>query len=546
MRAAVVLALAVGVVTAMGGVGTHAPSAPKARPPRILYASDWSGSSEIYAVDPASGRRGQLTFGRAPACVPANPCGYVRPIPSPDGRRIVFGDHSIEGPLPGSLFVARADGRGRRRFAQGVDLFYSDAVWSRDARRIAYAERDGLHVVNGDGIGARLVDRGQDSDAAWSPDSRSLAFVRRAAAANELVVTRSGVEHVVGESSLSADLRFAWSPTGRWFAYNSTPSIASNPGELDLVRPDGSGRRRLVVSPTTDFAWSPDGRWLAYSSSSLNVLDLVRPDGSGRRQLFNASVGGLAWSADARSLAFCCHNGLLVEDVATGSMHLLPSYSGGFFSWSPRGHLLAFSASEGIRVRDAAGRTRRITRDRPFLELWSPDGNSIAYTTSSSTSPENYLRVTSVSGRVRTLFSSSGAYGGMLWGFTWTQPSLGVRYRRTAPRTLATVSQQELQAPWPIERLAADGDRVAYVACGHVFVWTPSARAVVQAEPVASIAPNCRGPSYATNYSVYDLALAGERVAYGSVDGGNVRRWWLGGTELGRAPSYFTLGRTRS
>src|SRR5262249_44720006 len=121
-----------------------------------------------------------------------------------------------------------------------------------------------------------------------------------------------------------------------------------------------------------------------------------------------------------------------------------------------------------------------------------------------------------VSGRVRTLVSSAGTDGGTIWGFTWTQPPLGVRYRKPDRRTLATLARDELRAPWAIERLAADGGRVAYVACGHVFVWTPAAKAVVQAEPVASMAPNCSSPdrSYTTSYGVYGLALAGDRLVY--------------------------------
>lgn len=476
-------------------------------------------------MDPATGRHGQLTFGLAPACVPTNPCGYVSPIPSPNGRRLLFGDQAIEGPRRASLFVARADGSDRRRLAQ-VAPHFDTPVWSRDSRRLAFAVSGGIRLANSDGSGDRLVDRGADRDPAWSPDGRSLAFVRRTAAAEELVVFRRGVEHVVGrDPSSTPDLIFAWSSNRRWLAFRTETGSGSRTGELDLVHPDGSGRRRLLGPPAigrVDFAWSPGGRWLAYSSDGSNELDLVHPDGSGRRRLFDASVAGLAWSADGRSLAFCCHDGLLVADVASGSLQRVPGYSGRFFTWSPRRHLLAFSASDGIRIIDRAGRTRTITRDQPQLELWSPDGNWIAYTTSESPSSRAfYLRVASVSGRVRTLVASAGAYGGMLWGFIWTRKPRTVHYRPPTGRSLATVSPDQLTAPWSIERIAADGGRVAYVACGHVFVWTPAARAVVQAEPVASMAPNCRTGNYSTSYDVYDLALAGDRLVYAASEGCN-------------------------
>jgi Tol biopolymer transport system component len=385
---------------------------------RLLYTSDWSGTSQIYAVDPATGRRGQLTFGPAPACVPTNPCGYIGPIPSPDGRRLVFGDQATEGPRRTSLFVARADGSDRRRLAP-VAPYFDTPAWTRDSQRVAYAVSGGIRVANADGRRDRRVDIGNDRAPAWSPDGHSLAFVRRTAGGEELVVVRNGAERVVGEDrSRTPNLVFAWSANGRWLAFSTDWGNGAGTGELDLVHPDGGGRRRVLPPSSSgiDFAWSPQDNWIAYSSSGSNELALMHPDGSARRTLFDSSVGGLAWSADGRSLAFCCHNGLVIEDVATGLPRVVQGYSGGFFSWSPRGHLLALSASDGIRVTDGAGRTHTITRDRPQLELWSPDGRWIAYTTSESSSSASYLRVASVSGRARTLATSAGAYGACSWG----------------------------------------------------------------------------------------------------------------------------------
>jgi hypothetical protein len=111
----------------------------------------------------------------------------------------------------------------------------------------------------------------------------------------------------------------------------------------------------------------------------------------------------------------------------------------------------------------------------------------------------------------------------MLLGFIWARKPAAVHYRPPAPRSLATVSRDELTAPWSIERIAADSGRVAYVACGHVFVWTPAVKTVMQAEPVASMAPNCRAPdgTYTTSYDVYDLALAGDRLADATTFGCN-------------------------
>ncbi len=139
---------------------------------------------------------------------------------------------------------------------------------------------------------------------------------------------------------------------------------------------------------------------------------------------------------------------------------------------------------------------------------------------------------------MRTLVAAAGDYGGSISSLVWTVPPIGVRYRRPARRTLGKVSRDELTALWPIERIAADGSRVAYVACGHVFVWTPAAKQVIQAEPTTSLSPNCG--SYSDS-SIYSLALAGARVGVGALRFGVVPSWSLGGIVLGRQRSSFSL-----
>src|SRR5438128_8753929 len=54
---------------------------------RLLYASDWSGTSQIYAVDPATGRRGPAHVRPRAGVRACESCGYIDPIPSPDGHR---------------------------------------------------------------------------------------------------------------------------------------------------------------------------------------------------------------------------------------------------------------------------------------------------------------------------------------------------------------------------------------------------------------------------------------------------------------------------
>jgi len=489
------LAVVVNASGAQVDPAVAARSAPIA--PRILYSSDWSGTGQIYAVDPSRrGATGQLTFGRAPACLTGNPCGFAAASPSPDGRRVLLWDYVALGGR--TLFVSRADGRARLRL--GSLGSYREAVWAPDSRRIAFTGTGGIHVVNAGGSGDRLVSGTRDRDhaPAWSPDGRSLAFISQ---------------------------------------YSDSTT------NLVLVR--GSGRRVLVTS-ASGFAWSPSGKWIAYTTGPRPGLELVTPDASRRRRLAGENVSRFSWSPSGRLLAFVS-DGLHVADVSTRTVRAVSSESPSSLAWSPDSRMLAITSKRGIELVDVTTRRSRVLSSDNAGEIWawSPDGRLLAYFVQEGTSWNTVtdLRVVDRQGNARTVVSSGGEYGGVFAGFAWTRPPTGTRYKRPAPRKLAGVSPDALIAPSPIQTLAADGGHVVYVASGHVFAWTPASGKLEQAEAQASLSPRCSsGPSYYDSRCVYSLAVAGDRVAFGIICCGMTRIWWLGGRTLGLTRSGFTLG----
>jgi Tol biopolymer transport system component len=333
----------------------------------------------------------------------------------------------------------------------------------------------------------------------------------------------------------------AWSPDSRRIAYGAS-------GGLWIAGADGT-RPHVVVSTERVWAlaWSPNGESLAYVSSGLNV---VRPDGSGFRPLTSRYVSGFSWSPDGRRLAFG-DDGIKIADLATGVSRTLTDKVGAVdeLAWSPDGTLLAYATRDGIGLADiAAGGTRMPSTDTVANDsspTWSPDGRELAYVRVSppfglySTTD---LRVVDRLGHARTVVSGGESFGGSISGVAWTRPPAGSDYRPAAPRSLASVSPEELVAPRAVTQLATDGARVAYVACGHVFVWTPDAGSVEQAEPQSSLSPRCNAYSYYSGLGIYSLAIAGERVAFGLIGGGITRFWWLGGTTTGASRTAFTLG----
>ena len=79
----------------------------------------------------------------------------------------------------------------------------------------------------------------------------------------------------------------------------------------------------------------------------------------------------------------------------------------------------------------------------------------------------------------------------------------------------------------PVGRLAAEGARVAFTACAALYVWSPLAASATE---VGKLAPACLEPGSRTQY--YDLALAGDRVAWGEKTSGLSYQWSLNAVNL--------------
>jgi len=134
--------------------------------------------------------------------------------------------------------------------------------------------------------------------------------------------------------------------------------------------------------------------------------------------------------------------------------------------------------------------------------------------------------------------SSDHAYGGQIVSLAWTRPPRGIHYRPPTAAPAARVAPDSVLADGVIDRLAVDGNRVAYVSCLRVDVWSPALQTDVTVHEhglVRGAQPSlCVWDQGGRNF-FYSLALAGGRVAYGERGGGLTYGWTLATSTLGSA-----------
>lgn len=250
--------------------------------------SRWDGtSSQLYALSLADGNVEQLTRGRDSAWSPTW---------SADGSRLAFarrGDDTDE-VFPSWIVVSDLSaGRKvvpvrdpRSGFGDIGHLLHSPAI-SPDGRQVSFTDQGwNIAVAPADRRSASWRGLAQGADSTWSPDGAWITFTR----------VRLGPTDVEGEYLSSL---------GIW-----------------MLRPDGTGNRRITSAADWSPRWSPDGRKLA-------VIRRVRTEGAPRWDLLIVSPRGKVVKR-------------LVQDASSPT-------------WSPDGSRVAFVREDGIYVIRARG-----------------------------------------------------------------------------------------------------------------------------------------------------------------------------------------------
>jgi Tol biopolymer transport system component len=230
--------------------------------------------------------------------------------PSPDGRLLSFVDWNT-----GDLAIRDlTTGKSRRLtnkgpWFQSYEYAYGSRV-SPDGKYIVYTwdrypSPLELRLVGTDGTGARVLYSNPElwdvEPRDWSPDGKNiLVLLTRKDHVNQiaLVSAANGSAKVLKNLDSRAPLMMAFSPDGRYIAYDFPPQEASENRDIYLLASDGSRETPLIEHPANDFllGWAPGDAGVLFASDRTGAFDawMVRlEDGrpEGRARLVKQGVG---------------------------------------------------------------------------------------------------------------------------------------------------------------------------------------------------------------------------------------------------------------
>jgi serine/threonine protein kinase len=170
-------------------------------------------------------------------------------------------------------------------------------------------------------------DSGNADDAVWSPDSRQLAYSLETAAGWK-ILSRTADGTGSPQELLSAEAMMhpvAWSPDGKFIAYNATNT--SNK-KVEVWMLPVAGDHKAFVFQRGDgeirgMAFSSDGRWFVYASneSGRDEIYITPFPGPGEKRQVSPHGGYAAWWYGHKGMA---DEGVMYADPANNSANLVP------------------------------------------------------------------------------------------------------------------------------------------------------------------------------------------------------------------------------
>ena len=359
---------------------------------------------------------------------------------SPDGRRFAYVEGGSAGTEVTRLWTVSASGSGAVPLTDGRTSVWSP-TWSTDGRSVFYVSNRGTSMdlwhqavaPDGTAIGEPVpITQGLGiRSAAFSPDGARVAYTRGQRVSNvwrvPILSDRPATwTDAVQLTSERAFIEFVdVSPDGGQLAVSS-----DRRGNQDLwLLPAGGGDMTpLTADPTPDWAprWSPGGDEIAFFSYRSGSRDVwvVPARGGPARQLTThpAQDRNPRWSPDGKQILLHSSRadgrGWWVLDGKGGEGRFLMTSGdsgddGG--DWSPDGQSVVLSRGGRLyRIPEGGGESVLLppTFERPFSPRFSPDGQSIYFSTITGP-PENHdlWKLSLADGRTSRLTQLEGRRG---------------------------------------------------------------------------------------------------------------------------------------
>ncbi len=243
---------------------------------QIAFASNRSGSFQIYVIDADGKNLQQVTHLTDGAC---------QPDWSPDGMRLVFVSpcRKDQDQYKGSaLFLINADGSGviPLRTTPGGDY---EPAWAPDGAQIAFTTiRDGrshiyLYTLADQTVTNLSRPSALDRQPAWSPDGKTLAFsTLRSDHYQVFLMDRDGKNNREFSNLAGGAAQFpAWSPDGQIIVFSHSTTL---PWLMAKRLDDRINEFPIAenIRPALDPTYSPDGSWIVFVSNKDGNPELYR------------------------------------------------------------------------------------------------------------------------------------------------------------------------------------------------------------------------------------------------------------------------------
>jgi TolB protein len=230
--------------------------------------------------------------------------------------------------------------------------------------------------------------------------------------------------------TIAAALALLCAPAAAHAAFpgaNGKIAYLTSNGHLFTINPDGSGSAEVPL-PSNDgcvgrqgVSWTSDGSLLAIGDCSR--MAILAPDGSGFRTVGSGLRMG-SWAPDSSRLVygnnpvcFCYVSIRRVNADGSGDVALINTDGNFNAEWSPDGSSIAYSTSQGIYTMTPDGLAQTkipFTGHGDTPESWSPDGRQLAFTR-----PEvggfNDIYITNQDGSGQKQLTSDGHSGAPSW-----------------------------------------------------------------------------------------------------------------------------------